>query len=216
MALRKLANVKARISLSLLTVCGLVLIFGCHPQSSLIRHGSGIYIASSADLKPDANPGPQKAIYAGTVIPVDVKTNTDNGIFTIDLRYQGVSMEQEQYKSSPTEFDLVNAAGEQYTPPLPLLRFPMNAGDAWKWSGQMVTGPTSRNASAQVSTREDKVDIGTLADALVVQVDMSMDSGANTPATRQLSFWFVKGKGIVKREFGASTSRVPAAASSNE
>ena len=62
-------------------------------------------------------------------------------------------------------------------------------------------------------TREEKIDVGNLADALLVEVDISMESGAaNAPATRQLMFWFVKGKGLVKRDFGASTSRVPAEA----
>jgi hypothetical protein len=174
------------------------------------KAGSGVHIASSTDLKPDANPGPQRIVYAGTVIPAETKVNLMNDEFSIELWYNEVSLEKEVYKSSAKEFSLVNAAGEDYAPPIPLLRFPMNAGASFKWSGKMITGPTSRNATALISTREDKVDMGGVTDALVVEVDISMESGANAPATRQLLFWFVKGKGVVKRDFGASTSRVPA------
>lgn len=178
-----------------------------------VTKGSGALINTSADMKPDADPGPQKAVYAGTVIPVKVKTTLDNGNFSIELMYNNVSLEMEKYLSTATEFDLVNAAGEDYAPPIPLLRFPMNVGDSWKWSGKMMTGPMGRDATAVVTTREEKIDTGSLADALLVEVDISMESGAaNAPATRQLMFWFVKGKGLVKRDFGASTSRVPAEA----
>ena len=183
---------------------------GCHSGNKLIKKGSGIFIGSSSDLKPDADPGPQVVNYGGTEIPVNVKTTRKDDQFQIDLWYQGADMETEKYRSLPTEFDLENAAGEDYTPPIPLLYFPMNAGDSWKWSGQMMTGPTGRKATAVVSTREEEIDVGTVVHALVVEVDLSMESGASAPATRELNFWFVKDKGLVKREFGASTSRAPA------
>lgn len=185
------------------------------PSGPVMHKGTGITIASSADLGPDADPGPEKIVYAGTVIPVETKRSTTNGDYTMDFWYQGVSLETEKYRSMPTEFDLVNAAGEDYSPPLPLLYFPMNAGDSWKWSGQMVTAPTSHNATAVISTREDEINVGTMAHALVVEVDLSIDNGTSSPAPRQLTFWFVKGKGVVKRDFGASTSRIPAAASTD-
>jgi hypothetical protein len=178
-----------------------------------VKKGSGIYISSTADLKPDADPGAQAANYGGTVFPVEVKTKKLNNDFTIDLWHDGVSFEQEKYLSTDTEFDLMNAAGEDYTPPIPLLYFPMNAGDSWNWSGQMMIGPSGRAATAVISTREDTIDMSGSSKALVVEVNLSMDSGANVPATRKLSFWFVKGKGIVERNFGASTSRAPATAS---
>jgi len=186
------------------------------PSGRLLKKGTGIAINSSADLQPDADPGPAKIVYAGTVIPVQTKRRNEDGDYVMDFWYQGTIMETEKYRSTPTEFDLVNAAGEDYSPPLPLLYFPMNAGDSWKWSGQMVISPTSHNATAVVSTREDEINVGTMAHALVVEVDLSIDNGTTSPATRKLTFWFVKGKGVVKREFGASTSRIPATASQDE
>ncbi len=185
------------------------------PSGRLVKKGTGIAINSSADLRPDADPGPEKIVYAGTVVPVETKRNNVNGDYVMDFWYKGYSMETEKYKSTPSEFDLVNAAGEDYSPPLPLLYFPMNAGDSWKWSGQMVTEPISHNATAIISTREDEINVGTMAHALVVEVDLSIDNGTSTPATRQLTFWFVKDKGVVKRDFGASTSRIPGAASTD-
>ena len=121
----------------------------------------------------------------------------------------GVMLDSEKYQIQPSSFNLVNAAGEDYVQPIPLLKFPMNVGDSWKWSGQMVTGPVARKADAVVTTSDDKVDMGSPADALLVEVDLSMYSGASEPATRRLSFWFVKGKGLVKRDFAGSTSRAP-------
>ena len=184
------------------------------PPSGLLTKGHGVLISKSSDIAPDADPSPQQVVYAGTVIPVEVKRSlSPDGSLKLDFWYQGVSLETEIYRSTPTEFDLVNAAGEDYAPPIPLLRFPMNAGDSWKWSGQMMTGPTGRSASAVVSTREDKLN---MADAIVVQVDLNMESGSSAPATRELTFRFVKGKGVIEREFGASTSRGPAEGKKSE
>ncbi|MEA2554283.1 MAG: hypothetical protein QOJ65_2459 [Fimbriimonadaceae bacterium] len=145
----------------------------------------------------------------GVIVPVDVKVEQSGDDFSLHLVNGGQDFETEQYKNPPDGFLLVNAAGETYAPPIPLLKFPMRIGDTWKWSGDMITGPASRKADAAIRTRDDKVDMGTPVDALLVEVDLSMYSGASQPATRRLAFWFVKGKGLVKREFGSSTSRVP-------
>src|SRR5205085_4343464 len=104
-------------------------------QGSVVTKGSGAYIASASELKPDGDPGTRaKMVMSGMIIPVDLKTRTDPKGFFIDLWYEGEKFEEEQYRSTPEEFQLVNAAGETYSPPIPLLRFPMNVGDAWKWS----------------------------------------------------------------------------------
>ena len=198
--------------LLLVALCASLVSGNCRKPGKLIKAGSGIYIETPANLQPDADPSPQKIGYAGTIIPVEVKRENADGNFALKFWYQGAELEKEVYRSKSNEFDLVNAAGEDYSPPLPLLMFPMHAGDSWKWSGQMLIGPTGRNATAIISTREDKIDTGTMSDALVVEVDLSIDNGAPTPATRQLMFWFVKGLGVVKRDFGASTSRMPAGA----
>ena len=187
----------------------------CRPQSAPpapgVTKGTGAYIGEKADLKPDADPGPKaKLVLAGTVIPVEVKVKPAGEDFAIDLWYNGELFEEEQYKDGATGFSLVNAAGETYSPPITLLMFPMNIGDSWKWSGQMLTGPAGRDATAVVRTLSDKVDTGTQEEALLVEVDLSMYSGnTSQPAQRRLSFWFVRNKGLLKREFGSSTSRVP-------
>lgn len=183
---------------------------GSKPESELVTKGTGAYIGSQKDLKPDDDPGVKaKMVMSGMVIPVDVKTKTIAPDFAIDLWYEGELFEEEQYRTTPNEFQLVNAAGETYAPPIPLLRYPMNVGDAWKWSGQMITGPVGRGAKATIRTQDDKVDMGAPTDALRVEVDLSIESGATEPAMRRLTFWFVNGKGLVKRQFGDSTSRLP-------
>lgn len=189
-----------------------ILLTGClgHGDKDVVTKGSGAYISSQKDLQPDANPGSKaKMIMSGMVIPVDLKTKASAQDFDIDLWYQGELFEEEQYRSTADQFQLVNAAGETYAPPIPLLQYPMNVGDAWKWSGQMITGPVGRGAKATIRTQDDKVDMGAPTDALRVEVDLSIESGASEPAMRRLTFWFVNGKGLVKRQFGDSTSRLP-------
>lgn len=146
----------------------------------------------------------------GTPMEVQVKAVSKDRLFNIELWYAGEIFETESYEVLPETVSLVNAAGETYDPPVPLLRFPMNVGDAWDWKGKMMTGPISHDSAATVTTGADKVDMaGSQSDAVRVDVDLRMDSGTDKPALRRLEFWFVKGKGLVKREFGSSTSREP-------
>jgi hypothetical protein len=176
-----------------------------------VRTGTGPYIAAKADLGPDASPGTRaKLMMGGTPMDVEVKTTASEGVFNIELWYGGEVFETEGYQSQSDNFALVNAAGETYEPPIALLRFPMNVGDSWDWKGKMMTGPVAHDAEATVTTSSDKVDMGgSQADAVRVDLDLRMDSGTDKPALRRLEFWFVKGKGVVKREFGSSTSREP-------
>lgn len=209
-----MANVRRALQLTSFLIVAASIVT-CNRQkdgpAALVSKGSGAYIASPADLKPDGVPGTKaQMVMSGMIIPVDLKTKSVGQEFDIDLWYQNELFEEEQYKVTPDGFQLVNAAGETYSPPIPLVKFPMNVGDVWKWSGQMITGPVGRGAKALIRTQDDKVDLGSPTDALMVQVDLSIESGASEPAMRHLTFWFVKDKGLVKRQFGDSTSRLPA------
>ena len=74
----------------------------------------------------------------------------------------------------------------------------------------MASG-VGHEAEASISTASDKIKLadGTLADALVVRVKLQLTNGTKTPAERMLAFWFVKGKGIIKREIGSGSKREP-------
>lgn len=207
-------DVRAFWGLVLATAALVPVILACNSGPKGATQGSGAYIGSKADLQPDGNPGPKaQMVLAGTVIPVDLQTKQDGDQFGISLLYNQELFEKELYQNSGETFGLVNAAGETYKPPIPLLQFPMHVGDTLNWNGTMFTGPAGRDAKATIRSRDDKVDMGDAqTDALRVDVDLEISSGANVPANRHLAFWFVKGKGLVKREFGSSTSRVPAGA----
>lgn len=204
-----------RWSWALSSVCVVFLLLGCTYGGSKgagSSPGSGAYIAQKSDLKPDANPGDQaQLILEGVIIPVQMKAVPKGGQFALDLFYNDQLFEEELYASSEKGMSLVNAAGETYIPPIPLIKFPMHIGDTWTWKGKMMTGPAGREAAATIRTLDGKVDTASgREDALVVEVDLEMFSGAKEAALRRLAFWFVKDKGLLKREFGASTSRVPA------
>lgn len=145
--------------------------------------------------------------------PIPVSVETEKTADTIAFRFQayGVTLEEEAYRYGPTEFALVEAAKEQYEPPLPLLRFPMTIGDTWSWTGSMTMFAPHPARAAVTTSRESLDEPGYTDEAIKVTVNLAIESGAETPAKRTLTFWFVPKKGLLKREFGKGLSRVPEA-----
>jgi hypothetical protein len=189
-----------------------LLVIGCQPGGQTnVRPGTGLRFASPSDLKPEASPGTDAVLVArGMKIPVEIKHTVENANVLVSLFSHGEEIEAEHYVRSGTGFELVSAAGEIYHPPLPLLWFPLTVGDEREWNGQMESGGEKRNASAKISILTDQLfeAVGS-PQAVKVQVNLEIQNGTPTPADRQLVFWFVPGKGALKREFGKGLTRVP-------
>lgn len=183
---------------------------GCNGKSS---SGTGEKFETLADLQPDANIPATALLKIGQVdVPVEVVQASNGDRVELSLNAHGQTFEKEIYRVSTDSFELVEGAGEVYEKPLPVLRFPLAVGDSWTWNGTMSSGDGPHDASAKIATSEEPLLLpveGSTASVLVV-VDLSIKGAGPTPAARKLRFWFVKGKGLVKRQFGIASSREPA------
>lgn len=180
---------------------------GCQPDTP---SGSGPVVAEAAVFQADALPGDKaKLVLAGTEIPVEVKRRSEGTEVILELWAHGEIVQQERYQSLQDAFSLKMAGGEHYEPPLPLVKFPMEIGANWKWEGQMVAGERSHKAQGTVTTRAEQVYAPAPESAVKVEVALELDSGGPVPAKRTLTFWFVEGRGVVKRAFGAGSTREP-------
>ncbi len=177
------------------------------------QQGSGERLESRSAVSPELQPyGRAGLILAGTVIPVDLKREAKSDSVTFKLMAHGETVEEESYIFGDSLFSIASAAGESYQPAIPLLKFPMHVGDKWEWVGKMGAAEIVRAAKADVTSANENLNLpGVSGEAIKVNVRLQMDGGGPEPAVRNLTFWFVKGKGIVKREFGASSTRQPIA-----
>ena len=190
-------------------VWALLAMAGCIGKSS---SGSGEEFSRLSDLKPDAAIPKIANLKIGQVeVPVKVRQEATGDQLVLKLDAHGQTFEKEVYHVGETSFDLVEGAGEIYKEPLPILKFPFSIGDAWTWTGTMSAGNEPHEATAKIATSEEPLLLpveGSTPSVLVV-VDLSIKGSGPTPATRKLRFWFVKDKGLVKRQFGIASSREP-------
>lgn len=159
-------------------------------------------------------------VVAGSNLKVNLEQVRKPGEVVFNLVSQhGVIFEHEAYQFDSDRFTLWRAGGELYDPVIPLLMDPVVFGGKWSWKGKMVlaadgipsTGPDSSTpASADVSVSRDKLNLRAGAvDSARVDVLLRVSSGGSVPAERKLSFWFIEDQGMIKREFAASSTRVP-------
>lgn len=190
-------------------VLALLALAGCTGKSA---SGSGEEFASINDLKPDALIPKTANLKIGQVdVPVEVLQEASADQMVLTLEAHGQTFEKEVYRATDASFELVEGAGELYEKPMPILKFPLAVGDAWNWSGTMSAGNEPHKATAKIATSEEPLLLpveGSTPSVLVV-VDLSIQGSGPTPATRKLRFWFVKDKGLVKRQFGIASSREP-------
>jgi hypothetical protein len=145
---------------------------------------------------------------AGVAIPVQVKTTVSGGKVDIASLQESRLVDREVYVSEVDGFHLLHAAGENFDPPLPLLKFPMRIGAKWAWRGTTTAGGASQSARATVKTGIGRIPVaGHLENAVEVNVDLEMGTDTANPMSRQLQLWFVKGHGVVKRSFGEESVR---------
>lgn len=196
----------ASVALSLAAL-GLVVGCGCRPSGE-----QGLVVRTAVELLPDALYSPQAVLnYGGTPVHVTMSREIKGQDVDFHLSAHDQVLETETYRSTVGEFALVSV-DEQFEPPLPLLKFPLSIGEGWTWKGVIIAGGRRHPAEAEIKPTTEQLFLTKSGgvQTVKVQVDLRIDAQTSTPAKRPLTFWFVKGKGIVKREIGTATSREPA------
>ncbi|MDX2066110.1 MAG: hypothetical protein SFX74_10235 [Fimbriimonadaceae bacterium] len=190
---------------------------GCQPTKSDHLVTSGPALVDVDCLRPNSAPGTQAVLrLAGTRIPVELHCQKAKGEVTLRSVNKGATIDKEIYQSNADGFFLTYAGGESFSPPLPLLQYPMRIGQAWQWAGDMAANAQFRSARATVSTSMAQAEVGNGVKPGVkvrVTVQMLPEAGANAadaPVERELQFWIVEGHGVVRREFGQTSIREPA------
>jgi hypothetical protein len=145
-------------------------------------------------------------------IPVTVNQTIAQDLIEFSLLAHREPIDVEGYQSLPQEFSVLYAEGEHYNPPIPLLRFPMTVGESWSWTGNMTATAVKRPATAEIDSSIGKVNMPDGPQTAVrVDVRLRMPAWGDSAAGRRaLVFWFVKGRGLVRREFGSESIREPA------
>lgn len=171
--------------------------------------GQTIY-SSSEQLGPEKQPGWKAVLlYQDWEIPVEVDQKVVGNDITLRLIAQDQELEVERYRSTPTQFQLVQAASEEFDPPLNLLEFPLSEGELPKWTGKLKLGEIEKEASALVTVRKAPLNVKGYGDGIESMVQVSFDGGGPRETVRVLKFWFVPGQGVLKREYEKGTTRLP-------
>lgn len=186
--------------------------FGCvnntHAQQS---QSLPTAFATEDELKPANLPYEEaNLVLAGTQVPVVMDELREEGRLTFNLRTHGATVESETYVFDKTGFRFAEGTGERYDPPIPLVRYPVKAGEVWKWKGKIIQGGVTYGGQADISAETYTLNMASgQFESLQVLVELKIDAGSPEAAERNLKFWFVPQRGLMRREFGASSIREP-------
>jgi hypothetical protein len=145
------------------------------------------------------NGNQKKATFTADGTKTNYTLNTrQEGTATI---FQAISagsvVDEEIYEVSNKSVLLKRAVGENFDPPVVLLKFPLRVGDQYKWKGKIACDLEKLEATASCITSTDYVPLKDRSeDAIKVEMNLMFGKGAS----RKLSFWFVKGRGILKTQ----------------
>lgn len=169
-------------------------------------------LSDPAKFDPGASPGwKAQLVLSGSPLDVDVKQEKSGTDLTLRLFVLDQEIEVERYRSTPSRFQLLQAASERFEPPLTLLEYPVREGQTLNWDGQLEFADLERKATAKVVAKKEQMNVPGYNDwAVKVSVNLEIESGGPKPANRVLNFWFVQGKGVLKREFDKGSTRIPA------
>lgn len=191
-------------SLTVLTGCGQ------HAVDRVERQPAGRLLTAE-----ELNPGHlafqnARLILGGTEVPVRLEAQQERNRFKVSVLAKGAVVEVEDYVIDDRTFRFSGVGGETFSPPITLLTFPMRSIGEWTWGGTIVSDPISRAAQATITSTDETINTPAgQFEAVKVEVLLAIDAGAPSPAQRKLTFWFVPQKGLIKREFGASSTRIP-------
>lgn len=186
-------------------------LLSCAPKRASSSSGGALAV-SSATLMPQASPGEAATLRLGaatgkgaaaTEFPVTLRSRREGSASTLELVTGGETLERETYEARAEAFRVVAAGDDSFAPPLDLLRYPVREGDVWEWQGKVIYAGVSREAHAKVKVAKEGEEIRS-----DVALSVAADPG-RPELQRRLTFWFRRGKGVVRRSFGDVSSRYP-------
>lgn len=190
-------------------------VWGCDKGQKVVggRQSLPSSFSRQEELKPETFPYDEGyLVLAGTQIPVTLEESKEGNILTFAVKANGALIEREQYQSDESGFRFLGGPGITFQPAIPLVRYPMKSDEKWEWSGKMVQSGSTYDAKAEIAAKSEL--LNTAAGefmTLMIQVDLKLDVGTKEPAVRSLKFWIAPGDGVIRREFGASSTREPRA-----
>ena len=193
-----------RSSFSILLAAGCFL--GCD-HVRITAHQTGSPFVANIDEFLPLDSGQKETLYTvdGTKTNYALKTKKEGSVVRFQAISEGNIIDEEVYEVKNRTILLKNAVGENFNPPITLIEFPLEVGSQYQWTGKMACEVTSLDGAATVLTSTDFVPLKDKSeDAIKVEVNLRFGNGGN----RKLSFWFVKGKGILKTEM-VKTIREP-------
>ncbi|MCW5942562.1 MAG: hypothetical protein KIS66_10045 [Fimbriimonadaceae bacterium] len=199
-------------------VAAVVVLVGCDPSEPVEPAPSGKLIEADQGFDPAALPYTNaELVIEGIPLPVEVSRETDGDNVVFNLVAHGQVLDSETYavrsdpEGRPEAFSFVSTNDLRFDPPIELLRFPMRVGaKVPEWKGQVREGDQPYNAWAALQTKEETTNLpAPYSETLRVDVELVMETRPEA-TKRELTFWFVAGKGIVKRQLGPIYARQPA------
>jgi hypothetical protein len=176
---------------------------------SVTTTAGGQRFNSVKDLNPAIDLEPTAQITsAGTSRAMTIHTQHGRGEYTITIEHHGEIYDEEVYKDSPGYFSLFEAAGEHYSLPIPLLKFPMTVGQSWNWEGSAEASGEAVEAKATITTSEEQVYVCGVA-LQAVKSNVKLVIGGPSSTVREMNFYFSPKRGLFKREYGNISIREP-------
>lgn len=149
-------------------------------------------------------------ILAGTPVPIGLTRAEKDGTVTFDLTAKHVVLESEKYISDENKFQFVSLSEESFSPPISILRFPFTVGETWKWEGSANLGKNQKPATAELTSATETINLSAgVYKCIRVSVDLTVETSSGAKSKRMLKFWFQPKVGLIKREFGYSSTREP-------
>jgi len=182
---------------------------GCQPPAAVDGTTVSAFTAFSTTAV-----SPQNATLkvAGVHIDTVMKTRREKGRIILDLVSNSDVIDHETYVEDSGGLSLEYAAGETFSPVIPLVRLPMHVGETWNWTGVLKNDGGDQPATAEIRTEASKIDTGGDLNhglEVVVLLDLKQPNGTEN-VRRKLQFWLVEGHGVVRRSFGDESQREPA------
>ncbi|MCH8273856.1 MAG: hypothetical protein IH851_03615 [Armatimonadetes bacterium] len=179
-------------------------VFGCTCGEGLKQ---GTLIKRPDKFFPDTwKHAPASLVFPGFEVDAELELMIDGTRRTLRALRDGDLMDEEVYIVTTEVIEIEQippGAGERFDPPIPLLWSSMRIGDEREWKGKVLYGKQGIPTEATVKTSVESVTLATgPAETVYVEVNLRMDDGSPKKAERRLRFWFVKGEGPVKRDFG--------------